>query len=116
MTTTTKTSGAFVDVTIVDVPNITTFKVGNKGKLAAQKLREASDLEKRAKKLKAEAKELLEPILPKVYGNKGTFAGIPIVQVRKGTNVHTDVDLLKSEYPEAFAAAVSYNPYTYYGI
>lgn len=92
------------------------FKVGNAGKLAAQKLQEASALEKKAKALKAEAKELLADVLPLALGNKGTFGNNVIVKVQHGTSTTTNLELLAEAFPEAYAATVTRSGYLYYRI
>lgn len=114
MTNTTIAPEATENTTTIALP--TTFKVGKAGQLAAQKLQEASALEKRAKVLKAEANELLAPILPMEYGNKGTFGQNTIVKVARGTSTRTDLQTLAKAFPEAYAATVTQTEYVYYRI
>ena len=89
--------------------------VGNEGVEILKRLREISAIEKAARDVKDEKAELSARLASLTEGRKyATFQGVVVATRIDSHSTVTDTKTLAEAFPEAYAACVSKNPYSYY--
>lgn len=90
-------------------------KIGKKGQDILARLREIGLVEKAARDLAAEKKELAAEFMALTGGAKyATFMGVKAATRIDSQSTKVDQKLLAEAFPEAYQAVVSVHPYSYY--
>jgi hypothetical protein len=105
--------------TITVTPTIeadtTEAKIGKRGQEILARMREIGLVEKAARDLEAEKKELAAELMTITKGAKyATFQGVKAATRIDSKSKKVNDNLLAEAFPEAYAACVTFHPYSYY--
>jgi len=104
-----------ITTTPVLAPDTTEAKIGKKGQEILARLREIGLVEKAARDLAGEKKALAAEFMALTEGAKyATFMGVKAATRIDSKSKKVDDTLLAEAFPEAYAACVSFAPYSYY--
>lgn len=104
-----------ITATPVLTPDTSEAKIGKKGQEILARLREIGLVEKAARDLEGEKKELAAELMALTGGAKyATFMGVKAATRIDSSSTKVDQKLLAEAFPEAYQAVVSTHPYSYY--
>lgn len=89
----------------------TSVELSAKGVRALKAFVKAKEAEAKAKSAKSKAEAILRAELGEA--TKATFEGVAVASVIASVNTSFDRDLMRENFPEAFATCLKTTPYTY---